>query len=308
MKRKLSPLIAAFSAMAVLILDSGHAVQYAAEGVDLCLRVVIPSLLPFFLLSIYLTGNLSGNSGQVSVLISGFLGGYPAGAQAVASLWRTGRISAEYAQRLLMFCSQAGPAFLFGMVSNQFPGISYAWKLWAIQILSALSVYGIVFRKDEASFSVASASSLTLTGSMQKALRAMASVCGWVIIFRVLLGYLSPLPLPVQWKLLLSGLLELTNGCAGLKAVENISLRFLLAAVMLNFGGLCVMLQTASVTEGLDLRYYLMGKLLQTGFSILFCFLFLGYYGAILPFFLCYLLIRRRNPAKKGSIPAIFGV
>ena len=34
MKRKLSALIAAFSAMAVLILDSGHAVQYAAEGVD----------------------------------------------------------------------------------------------------------------------------------------------------------------------------------------------------------------------------------------------------------------------------------
>ena len=308
MKRKQIPLGFTIFAMILLILDSSHAGRYAAEGIDLCLRSVIPALFPFLILSIYLTGNLAGSTGLGSVLICGFLGGYPTGAQSAAELWRTCRISREYANRLLLFCSQAGPAFIFGMLAAQFPGFSYLWKLWAVQILSAISVSTYVpLNRDHNSVSPAFAP-LSLPSAMQRALRAMASVCGWVVSFRVLMGYLARVPLQDETKVLFSGLIELTNGCMSLHTVEDVSLRFILAALMLNFGGVCVVFQTASAINGLDIRYYLLGKVLQTGFSLLFSLCFLGYFPALIPIFSAFLIFQRRNLAKRGSIPAPVGV
>ena len=308
MKRKQIPLGFAIFAMVLLILDSAHAGRYAAEGIDLCLRSVIPALFPFLILSIYLTGNLSGSRGLSSVLICGFLGGYPTGAQSAAELWRTGRISREYANRLLLFCSQAGPAFIFGMLAAQFPHLIYSWKLWAVQILSAISVSTCIPLNRDHNSASQTIAPLSLPSAMQKALRAMASVCGWVIIFRILLGHLARVPLQEEIKVLLSGFMELTNGCMRLNAVEDVSLRFIFAALMLNFGGICVVSQTASAITGLDIRYYLLGKVLQTGFSLLFSLCFLGYFIALIPIFTVFLMFQGRNLAKRGSIPSPVGV
>ena len=109
-------------------------------------------------------------------------------------------------------------------------------------------------------------------------------------------------------QVLLSGLLELANGCLKLSAVENVATRFLVAAEMLNFGGICVLMQTASLIQGLDIRYYLLGKLMQTGFAVCYSLAFLRYYGALIPVFAVFLLASGRNPVKRSSIPANVGV
>ena len=294
-------------AMFFLILQSRRAMEFAYQGIDLCIRTVIPSLFPFFLVSIYLTGNLSGE-GPIPVLVSGLLGGYPVGAQTAAESFRTGRISRDRANRLLMFCSQAGPAFLFGMVASRFPEAKYGWMLWGIQLISAVSVGFLVHVPDRPAITQEARSPVSFTHAMGSALRAMASVCGWVVVFRVILGFLAFLPVNGVMQVLISGFLELSNGCLCLDTVENISLRFLLAALILNFGGICVLLQTASVIGELDLRYYLLGKLLQTGFAVLYCMVFFGYYGAILPVIAVILLRFRGKTAKNSSIPAQLGV
>lgn len=307
MKRRKLTLTLTILAMVLLILDSRNTVRFAAKGIDLCIRTVIPSLFPFFVLSIYLTGNLGG-SGVLPVLISGFLGGYPTGAQAAAQLWRTGRITRTQGNKLLLFCSQAGPSFLFGMVAAQFPERSYLWKLWAVQILSALCVFLLIPRDTYCKNIPADPLQLSLTTAMQRALSAMVRVCGWVVIFRVILGYLSALHLSETVTILLGGILELANGCMELKSVESLELRFFLGAIMLNFGGICVLLQTASVAEGLDIGIYLLGKLLQTGFCILISLTFLGHWKGLIPILLIFLLFRSPFTAKKGSIPAEIGV
>lgn len=308
MKSRWISLIFSVLGMAVLTLDSAHALVFAAEGINLCLRTVIPSLFPFFVLSIFLTGNLTGSGGMAAILIPGFLGGYPVGAQSAAEAWRTGRLSREAASGMLMFCSQAGPAFLFGLVSAQFPEKKYVWLLWGIQLLSAMSVAllvpGLNIRKTPKQAPLP----ITLPDAMRRSLRAMGSVCGWIVIFRVLLGYTAFLPLGNIQRVLLTGLLELSNGCLALGTVDNIRIRLLLAAVMLNFGGICVLLQTASVIQGLPLKNYLLGKLLQTLFALLCCLGFLGCYGALIPVVGVFLLFGRKNPGKRSSIPAPFGV
>ena len=309
MKRRNLRLILSAIGLMVLILDSSNAVSAASAALEVCVRTVIPSLFPFFVLSIYLTS--SAGCGVSSILISGFLGGYPVGAQSAAEAYRNGYISKEYANRLLMFCSQAGPSFLFGIAAAQFPEREYGWMLWAVQILSAIGVAQMLpaGKKREGSFP--RAGSITLSQSMSKAIRSMVSVCGWVILFRVILTFLHRWLLwwlPDAAGILVSGLLELTNGCLQLGKIPDISLRFLCAVLMLNFGGICVMMQTASVAEGLDLRYYIGGKILQTLFSFMWAALFLGYFVAVIPIFLIFLLPHMQNLRKNSSIPDPVGV
>jgi hypothetical protein len=307
--RKLSLTAAALS-MALLILDSRNTMGFAARGIDLCLKTVIPSLFPFFVLSIYMTGNMSAPGSTLPVLLSGFLGGYPTGAQAAAQSHRTGRLTKNEANRLLLFCSQAGPAFLFGMVSAQFPNSNYAWVLWGIQLLSALTVSWLIPNCSRF-FESSHMSIRKRQDHMLSALRSMAMVCGWVITFSVVLDFLRRWLLrrcPFWVQTLLCGVTELTNGCLMLQEVSSIPDRFLLAAIILNFGGLCVLMQTASLIQGLKLRNYIMGKIIQTLFAAAYAGIVLGYWWLLIPIFSVFFLKILKDKQNRCGFPQLIGV
>lgn len=324
MKRRPFALVFAAVAMGVLILDSKNAVQAAAAGVDICIKTVIPSLFPFFVLSIFLTGALAdapflqpvcrlfqAKEGSEGVLISGLLGGYPVGAQAAAEAWSKGRVSKQNANRLLMFCSQAGPSFLFGMIAAQFPDTKYGWMLWAVQLLSAWSASRLTVVQNEQHTNSQEIRHITINEAIRKAIFAMASVCGWVIVFRVFLFFLDRWVLfvfPEPIRILITGTFELTNGCLALSGIQNVSTRFLCGAVMLNFGGICVLMQTASVAQGLDLGCYIRGKVLQTVLALCFSLCFLGNLTGLIPIAGIFLLFRWGNLRKNSSNPAVVGV
>ena len=312
---------AAALGMLMLILDSRGAAQAATEGIELCIRAVIPSLFPFFLLSGFLTGNLQGgrwiaklfrcpeNCG--SILLTALLGGYPIGARLAAQEYNSKNLSKEQADRLLMFCSQAGPSFLFGITAGQLGRPHLAWLLWIILLLSSLSVAWIIPHSTEVPTRKMETKKLTLTDAMYASIKAMASVCGWVVVFSVLMAFLKRWflwLLPEAWQVPLCGLLELTNGCLMLEKVDSPLLRFLIASLMLNFGGLCVLMQTASVTEGLSLGRYILGKLLQTIFAVLYTLAFMGYPGLLLVVFLLFFGIKLINGRNNSSIPVKLGV
>lgn len=319
------PGILAAVGMLALILDSEASLAGAAEGVDLCIRTVIPSLFPFFILSGILVREWTGRTvlflrplgrllgmpaGSESVLITGFLGGYPVGAKAVRDAWVNGSLSEKDANRLLSFCSNAGPAFLFGMASPMFADSMAGWMLWGIQIASALFV-GILFRKDpDTAGSMPVPPKGGLSDSLQNAVSVTAQVCGWVICFRILTTFANRwvLWLLPQWfRVFFTGFLELANGCLSLSAVEKETVRFLLCSAMLSWGGLCVAMQTAAVTRGLKLSCYLTGKLLQTGFSLLLSLCYQGLVSPLLPVFLIVLVLGCKT-VKKGSNPGAVGV
>ena len=91
----------------------------------------------------------------------------------------------------------------------------------------------------------------------------MATVCGWVVLFRVLLAFLKRWIfwiLPAAVQVAVTGILELSNGCCELLAVTDVSARFCICSGILAFGGLCVTMQTVSVTAGLSLKPYFWGS------------------------------------------------
>ena len=192
--------------MLALILDGRTAIDGARQGIELCLRTVIPSLFPFFVLSILLTSSLLGSSlavlrplgrlfgmpdGAESLLIPAFLGGYPVGAQNVAAAFRSGQLTKPEAERMLSFCSNAGPAFLFGMAAAMFPRRWMALALWGIHIVGALCAALLIPGKPAATARLTKTSPHSPASALNTAITVMATVCGWVVLFRVLLSFLK---------------------------------------------------------------------------------------------------------------------
>lgn len=312
--------------MLILILDSKTALEGARAGMDLLIATVIPSLFPFFFLSILLSSSTDPGSffflrflgilcrlpkEADGILIPAFLGGYPAGAQAVFSAWKQNRISRDTAEALLAFCSNAGPSFLFGILSALFPKQWMVWALWAIHIAGAIYAARLCPRDFSVRSDPREPTSPPLTQVLSAAIFVMASVCGWLLLFRIVIAFLQRwilwyFPVPIQ--ALLAGVLELTNGCFLLSQIGDIRLRFVLCAGMLAMGGICVTLQTMSVTKGLSLRYYLFGKLQQTIFSICVSAALICKNGLfLLPVAgtVAYSLWKRE---KSSSIPLFYGV
>ena len=279
-RRKWLTAIAASAGMLALILDSRAALSGAAQGIELCMKTVIPSLFPFLFLSGIFSAAFSGTNGALFrllgkvfsfpahteyLVIPAFLGGYPVGAQCVFQAYQTGLVEKKQAERMLAFCSNTGPSFIFGILSSCFQRKALLFLIWGIQILSAWTAAKLFSYEDaaivkERKFSDGEAFEI------EAAIWAMLKICGWVILFRTLISFLD------RWflwmaaapiRVAISGLLELSNGCCSLNLILREDVRFLVCSFLLAFGGLCVAYQTASVCRGLGLGYYFAGKAVQ---------------------------------------------
>lgn len=330
-----------FAALGILllILDTRTALAGARDGIELCIYSVVPSLFLFLVLSGILTSTILGAKlkilyplgrlvgipqGTEGIFLTGLLGGYPVGAQSVHHAWEQKQLNTETARRMLAFCSNAGPSFLFGILSMQFSNPRSLWALWGIHVLSAIIVGALIPGKSKKTQMITPSASVTLPQALKKSVVTMGMICGWIIVFRVILAFLDRwllwlLPIPVQ--VTIHGILELANGCCNLSQVTTQGLRFVVASTMLSFGGICVLLQTASVTGKLGIGQYLTGKVLQTAFSLILSVIMQNFlfssadklyipviWMLILIIFCIVIVAFYRKSEKKCSIPAIVGV
>lgn len=304
-------------AMAVLILDSQTALEGAKDGIGLCLGSLIPSLFPFFVLTSLMTGALLGTrlallkplsmilgipEGCESILIPAFLGGYPAGAQCIAQAYRKNTISQNCAKRLLLFCNNPGPSFLFGILTPFFPEKGMVWSLWGLQILAAL-IWGSLLPPCKEESGAISPAEPSLTEAVGTALHSMANVCAWVILFRIIIAFAQRwfLWLLPSWvQVLFAGILELSNGCCSLMLLSDLRLRFVICAGLLSFGGLCVTMQTASLVRGLPMGPYILSKLGQSMLCIIMAaLLWSGHF--LLPALIVFLCISLKKTVEFGG-------
>lgn len=311
MKHKWWGGILAAMGMLALIIDSKTAISGAQEGILLCIQGVIPALMPFIFLSLLLVNALIGNANPVfsflerilhipggsgSIYIAGLLGGYPTGAQLVSQAQQSGALSIDEANRMLSFCSNTGPAFLFGILSSAFSEKSILWILWVIQIISSLLVAQIIPGNGTRKIRILSGNALAPADALKKAVSTMAQICGWVVLFKVLGTFIERWFLFVfsnEARLSITGFLELTAGCVELAQIENEGFRVIIASGFLAFGGLCVAMQTASICSRLEMKYYIFGKIGQCLISI--------FLAAIVQFMLPF-------PSNKAALPSAFWI
>lgn len=267
----------------------------ARQGLSLCLQTVIPSLFPFIFVSSLLTSGLSNIRFKKSfsfipaqalpAFTIGLLGGYPTGAQSVSHLYRNGVLVKETAERLLSICNNCGPAFVFGILSGLFSSPMECWIIWGILLLGNWIFLMLNPIPPSKSYPQLKPKSTSCSEAMTKALRAIVSICGWIVIFRIITEFLNrwflwmfpPIP-----KVLFIGLLELTLGCLSLKEITNESVRFILCVGMISFGGCCVTMQTKSVIHpDLNFKKYFPGKVMYCIVCILLAVLLKSQFSTI---------------------------
>ena len=279
---------------AVVLLHTAQAAEAVRSGLRLCAGSVIPSLFPMIALSQYMIK--SGGAQQIGVLLNaptkrlfglpgvcgaalltGMIGGYPAGARAAATLVESGQISRREGERLanIAFCS--GPGFTVGMIGAQL----YKNKLAGLLILTAQMVSCIIIgmmwngmqhmprRKEWASqhphispVHTESRSSDAFVQSVSDAAATVLTMCGFVVIFQVMIAMmdaagvnalaervLERIGLDAFKTVLLSAISEVTAG-----SVMSVRLGLPFTAFVVGFGGLSVHFQNFAICRCVGLR------------------------------------------------------
>ena len=271
------PILAAFLLLAC---NPAKAAAAACEGIRQSLTQVFPALFPFFVLTKLLLSRAGGRvpkplahfseslfsvpAAALPVFLLGMVSGCPVGASAAAELHRGGGCSREEAERLLVYSSNCGPAFLLGVVSPRLPGgMKDAVFLLVMQLL--ISVWlGVLLGAGKAPSTVSAQQSgrekqpfvRAFTDAVLSGGRSGLMVCAYVVFFSAAAAFLPEQPLVL-------GLGEMTGGILLLQPDQNYALP--LAAFLLGFGGLSVCCQVlAAVTDaGLSGRLYLPCRLLH---------------------------------------------
>lgn len=265
----------------LLIIDTKTAVGGARDGIELCLNTVIPSLLPFFIASNYFLTQLGSKlskfsrpvlqycgipQGAESIFLLGILGGYPLGASIISEAYQRGELNRLSASKLLGFCNNAGPSFIFAMAAYLFSSPLVGLIAWLLQITSALIVGRLFHAPTDEVCHLYNGKPISFIDCVEKSIKNMIHICGWIIIFRVLIAYIDRFTYNIPENLLkiyLIGMLEMTNGCIQLVKIESDVLKFLCYNAFLSLGGFCVYLQTKNCTKNLSHYYCINGSFLK---------------------------------------------
>lgn len=308
----------AVTALLVLILDSRTAFQGAALGLELSIKTVVPALFPFLVLSGFLLCAFSGENNRLLrhlgmlfrlpanaeyLMIPALMGGYPVGAQSVYGAYATGGLSQDCAEKMLFFCSNAGPSFLFGILPLYFEKKQTVWCIWLVQLMSIYTLSQLIrLPQKSAGCSV----QMHSRDVLKSAIEAMAKICGWVVLGKMIVMFFEKWflwLLPPNWKTIIVGCLELTNGCSLLYLITDERARFIICCCMLAFGGLCVMGQTKAMIGQLRIRYYCVGKVLQTGIALLYSGMIAFGMFYMIPVVIGIIAVLSQRQQKKSSIP-----
>jgi len=281
--------------IALLLLYPKESVNYAKEGLLIWFETMLPTLMPFMILStLMISLHLTDFPGaKLYCIVMGFLCGFPMGAKVVKDLYIKKVLTRQEANDLLGFCNNLGPIFI---LNYALPTLGIRKPLpcligfYAIPFLYGIIIMRIHRRKDISSVQnktqsenqnnniSASASPILyhIDDAIQCAIHSITILGGYMIFFNLL----GIIPYALQnlsiFKLrninLLSPVRCILEITGGLSYLGNPTIWIL---CMIPMGGLSCLAQVFSVIKDTDLSFktYLGHKMIQTVIISLFFFL-----------------------------------
>lgn len=278
----------------LLLVFHNETISGTKSGLLLWYQTLIPSLLPFILVTNALAetnayqsaasafGKVShGRIYEILAILLGNLCGYPIGGKIINDFVENKYMSPARANEILALSSQASPMFLIGYVHLHIIGKQLPLSVFLISIYTPVILAYLLFpRKEIQEYSTKTPSpnaEFRLVDTFLHATQTMVMIGIYVIIFSIILVILLPF---CRSNLLKAGLslLEITTG---LKLLNSLALSDILKPALLgtlsSFGGICSSFQILGVLTypGAGIKKYLLHKiLLSTGtFLILFFYL-----------------------------------
>lgn len=275
-----------------------ESVQAASIGLNLWYEKMLPTLLPFSILSyIFIQSGILDrfalavhrilkhlfpiSSAGIFPLTAGLLFGFPMGSKITADLVLSGKMSKEEGQRLFCVCNNISPIFIGSFILNEslnMPQIRIATYL--ILYVPPLVFYMLWNRNkrfiapmEESEKKATSMNFQLIDAGIMNGFETLAKLGGYIMIFAILAQMTTLLPIksPVL-KCLIIGFTEITNG---ISYTANQALGFRLSYPLMiaftAFGGLSGFAQTASMVKdtGFSMFPYLKIKVMGTAVSVL---------------------------------------
>lgn len=283
----------------LLLRHPALSLEYASTGLNLWLTKMVPTLLPFMILSgimirMDLTENfvtvlhpllhrLFGTSKNGSyTVIMGFLCGFPMGARIVGELYESGRLSREESSKLLYFCNNIGPIYFLSYVV---PVLAIEKPLVPFLIMYGIPLlYGLVLCRLVPFFHGHTRHRLTqeynqssqatrmpllaaIDSSVLSGLIGIAKLGGYMVFFNLLNIVFVPFRhVSTDLLNLYQCILEITSGID-----HSGQSLFYAILILLPFGGFSCIAQTYSMISRTDLsvRTYVFHKVIQTALTAL---------------------------------------
>lgn len=281
-----------------LLFHPKEALTGVKNGLGLWLNIMIPTLLPFLILTgaLLKTGNIRKllkpsaffwktffglSPAGAYVLILGLLCGYPMGAKLAHDLYIDQQISRREGEYLLTFSCNASPAFIISYLSgillkNKISAVQMILTFLAADLFCMLFFRFVVYRghtvdsvcvnKIKKETYQQDSIGVILDVSIMDGFENITRLGGYILLFSLILASISFYwPFHAQSCMLFTAPLELTTG---LKQIAGAPLpwksRYLASMLLTSFGGFCVMAQTKSVLENsLSLIPYAISKCLN---------------------------------------------
>ena len=259
----------------------------ASDGLLLWFQIVLPTLLPFFILTNFMIQTNSivfvskwcgpllqqlfcvSAPGSFAVL-TGLLCGYPIGAKVTADLVKSGHISSQEGKYLLSFCNNTSPAFIISFVVIQNLADESLLLPSLIILYASPFLCSFIFRKI---YHVHKSSIIKnnffdtpinfrfeiFDNCIMNAFENITKVGGYIILFSILFSFGRTLPFTY-----LLPILEITNGIPYISTnIAHFEYSYIFTLALTSFGGLCAIAQTKSMLGGtkLSITSYTIEKL-----------------------------------------------
>lgn len=290
-----------FLFLIIILLYPIQSYEGAKAGLNLWFHTIIPTLLPFIILSnlmiqLNATDSLSillsplthkplkiSRQGNYAIFI-GMLCGYPMGAKAASDLVLHNKITKAEGQYLLSFCNNVSPMFIVSFIVHttlKTPELltKILIILYGAPLISAL-FFNLFFRKKAGtagSLPVSRENQMNIDFSLVdsciiKSFEIIVKLGGYIILFSILSTFfIYFLDVNESIKAAIIGFTEITNGIAYTGSSSYISQNtgILIICVMTSFGGLSSLAQTQSIIKdsGLSIFLYFISKLINGIFA-----------------------------------------
>lgn len=289
----------------LLLLFPKESLAYAATGLNLWFHNMIPTLLPFMIItSLMIKLNLSENfakafapimkplfhtshSGTYCIFV-GFLCGFPMGAKVIAEQIKYGNMTAKEGQYLLSFCNNIGPIYYISFVLPFLgirPSFHYLFGMYGLPLLYGFVLRRIKYRNYDWNTTPKTKSEnlrlidvLTyIDESIDSGIENITRLGGYMIFFNVL----NLIPQKLLWlhtqaTLYIAPLLEITSGIYNLSASNKMYI-----LCILPFGGLSCIAQTYTLIKntGLSLIDYIIHKLILMVLTFIYYFITFSFFS-----------------------------
>lgn len=257
---------------------------------------VLPTLLPFFIITRIIVNTIPPKPNALDkmfnkvyhtpalsaiIYVLSIISGYPMGAKLICNAYDNKYINQDDAKRMLAFCSVSGPMFIVGTVGV---GVFLSYKVGIIILISniiASLINGLIYRGKKSPLSVVEIAPTekkdVLQDSVYDALISVLMVGAFIVLSFLLIEMFKNLGVmhfvakiianlfkiknTATVEAFLCGIVEITRGVIELQASgTGILTKTILGSTLIGFGGISVIMQSASFLGRLKIKTSTMVK------------------------------------------------